>query len=161
MQLNSNLTVVSFMNNQIAHFYFRKAEQISIKMGKSIMWLEDGRHALLCVLSCSHLRTPLFSVSSFLYGYSYVDGGQEMRWFSRSTWNSGLCMAEAQTVVPKPEVKLRSAECPSREGRSWDRSNAGRTRSCWCWINVRCPLWHSMPSWGSSQMRHCLVRLSS
>lgn len=77
-------------------------------------------HFALCPIILLFALTPL-SAPSFLYGYSYVDGGQEMRWFSRSTRNPGLCVAVAQTVVPKPEVKLRFAECPSREGRRGER----------------------------------------
>lgn len=38
----------------------------------------------LCSTILSFALTRL-SAPSFLYGYSYVDGGQEMRWFSRST----------------------------------------------------------------------------
>lgn len=58
---------------------------------------------------------------------SYANRVQEMRWFSRSTWNSGFCAPQEQAAEQKLEVKLKSAECPSGTGRgAKGRAGAGQ-----------------------------------
>ncbi len=85
---------------------------------KNLAWDFNLVVGTLCLLfSHSLMSSRPFFRSIILLEDSYANRVQEMRWFSRSTWNSGFCVPKAQAAEQKLEVKLKSAECPSGMGR--------------------------------------------
>lgn len=89
-----------------------------VQKKKNLAWDFNLVVGTLCLLFSHSLMSshPSFR-SIILLEDSYANRVQEMRWFSRSTWNSGFCVPKAQAAEQKLEVKLKSAECPSGMGR--------------------------------------------